>query len=168
MNKTIVVINGSGKVGKDTFVHLIRKHCNDYVMNYSSVNKVKMIAREAGWDGKKTEKDRKFLSDLKLLTSEYNDMPYNDMTEVINIFKQNDYPFLFLHIREPEEIQRFVDDFGAKTLLITNKNVKQIESNMADANVQNFKYDFIIDNSGTYEEFEQKAINFIKEVNNEK
>lgn len=165
MNKIIVVINGSGKVGKDTFVHLIRKHCNDYIMNYSSVNKVKMIAKEAGWNGKKTEKDRKFLSDLKLLTSEYNDMPYNDIAEVINVFKQNGCPFLFLHIREPQEIQRLVNDFGAKTLLITNNNVKQIESNMADANVQNFKYDFTIDNSGTFEDLEEKAVNFIKEVN---
>jgi len=134
-------------------------------MNYSSVNKVKMIAKSAGWDGGKTEKDRKFLSDLKVLTSEYNDMPYNDITEIINVFKQNNCQFLFLHIREPQEIQRLVNDFGSKTLLITNKNVKQIKSNMADANVQNFKYDFIIDNSGTLKELEQKAVKFIKEVN---
>lgn len=124
-----------------------------------------MIAKSAGWDGGKTEKDRKFLSDLKVLTSEYNDMPYNDITEIINVFKQNNCQFLFLHIREPQEIQRLVNDFGSKTLLITNKNVKQIKSNMADANVQNFKYDFIIDNSGTLKELEQKAVKFIKEVN---
>jgi hypothetical protein len=136
-------------------------------MNYSSVNKVKMIAKEAGWNGGKTEKDRKFLSDLKLLTSEYNDMPYNDMVEVINVFKQNNCQFLFLHIREPQEIQRLVNDFRAKTLLITNNNVNKINSNMADANVLNFKYDYTIDNSGTFEELEQKAVKFIKELNNE-
>lgn len=168
MNKTIIVINGSGSWGKDTFVHLIKKHCEYQVMNYSSVNKVKTIAKMGGWDGGKTEKDRKLLSDLKLLFSNYNDMPYKDVSEVINIFKQNSCPFLFLHIREPEEIQRFVDDFGAKTLLISNKNVKQIESNMADANVLNFKYDFVIDNSGTFEDLEDKAIKFIKEMNEHK
>ena len=134
-------------------------------MNYSSVNRVKMIAKEGGWEGGKTEKDRKFLSDLKILFSDYNDMPYNDVTEVINLFKNNKTSkILFLHVREPKEIQRFVNDFNAKTLLLTNDRVKIIKSNMADANVLNFKYDYIIDNSGTFEELEQKAIEFIKKV----
>lgn len=133
-------------------------------MNYSSVDKIKKIAKIIGWNGGKTEKDRKFLSDLKILTSNYNDMSYNDMKNVINVFKHNNASLLFLHIREPTEIQRVVNDFKAKTLLITNNNIKQIKSNMADANVLNYKYDYVIDNSGTLKELEQKAIKFISEV----
>ena len=67
MNKQVFIINGSGGVGKDTFVELVSKVFNLSVMNFSSVDKVKEIARIIGWTGGKTEKDRKFLSDLKLL-----------------------------------------------------------------------------------------------------
>ena len=66
--KEIVVINGSGGVGKDTFVQF----CNEYtpIMNISSVDKVKEAAKVlAGWNGEKDEKSRKFLSDLKELNT---------------------------------------------------------------------------------------------------
>lgn len=72
LNKQIFIINGSGGVGKDTFVKFISDELNDImkkfhtVVNFSSVDKVKDITREIGWNGKKTEKDRKFLLILKL------------------------------------------------------------------------------------------------------
>ena len=84
MNKQVFIINGSGGVGKDTFVDLVDhnlSHKYRYLtMNFSSVDKVKKVAEIIGWDVySKTEKDRKFLSDLKLLCTEYNDMPFNDI-----------------------------------------------------------------------------------------
>jgi len=164
LKKNIIIINGSGGCGKDTFVKLIQKHSDTIVMNYSSVNKVKMIAKMAGWNGSKLERDRKFLSDLKLLTSEYNDMPYNDVAEVINLFKQNDCEYLFLHIREPLEIQKIAKNFNAITLLIKNKNIKTIDSNMADAYVDNYFYDFEINNDDNIEVFEQKAVEFMDSI----
>lgn len=78
MEKQIVIINGTGGSGKDTFVQFCSKY--NKVMNFSSIDKVKEIARLIGWDGKKTEKDRKFLSDLKKLTTEYNDMAFNSIS----------------------------------------------------------------------------------------
>ena len=63
MNKNIIVINGTGGSGKDTFVEYVSKYAKVY--NFSSVDKVKEIAKLIGWTGTKTDKDRKFLSDLK-------------------------------------------------------------------------------------------------------
>ena len=68
---------------------------------------------------------------------------------------------LFLHIREPKEIQRVKEAFNAITLFIKNDNVADITSNMADANVKNYDYDVIIDNSGSLEELAYKAKEFI-------
>lgn len=123
MNKQIFIINGSGGVGKDTFVDLVSIELNDImkrfhtVINFSSVDKLKQIAKEIGWNGEKTEKDRKFLSDLKELTSQYCDMSFQSMTEKVNEFMSDENSiFLFLHIREPEEIARAVKEFGAKTI----------------------------------------------------
>lgn len=171
MDKRIFIINGSGGVGKDTFVELVSTELNDMlkkfhtVINFSSVDRVKEIAREIGWKGEKSEKDRKFLSDLKILTSEYCDMPFESMkNKVTEFIKDDESKFLFLHIREPEEITRAVKEFGAKTVLIIRNSVKHIISNMADENVFNYNYDFVIDNSGTKEELNSKAKDFVQEV----
>lgn len=171
MDKQVFVINGSGGVGKDTFVDLVTIELNNImkrfytVINFSSVDKVKQIAKEIGWNGKKTEKDRRFLSDLKILTSKYCDMPFQSMKEKFNEFQSNnDSVFLFLHIREPEEIVRSVKTFNAKTILIRRNSVKHITSNMADENVFNYNYDFVIDNDGTIKELKDKAKEFIKKV----
>ena len=67
-SKQIVIINGTGGCGKDTFVSFVSKYKRVY--NFSSIDKVKEIAKLIGWNGGKTDKDRKFLSDLKKLTTE--------------------------------------------------------------------------------------------------
>lgn len=162
MNKQIFIINGSGGVGKDTFVELVSQLIP--VVNFSSVDKVKEIAIQIGWDGKsKTEKDRKFLSDLKLLTGSYCDMPFQSMKEIVNKFNEDKRDnVLFLHIREPEEIKRAVEEFHAKTILVKRENIKQITSNMADANVYNYDYDYIISNNGTIEDLKEIVNIFVK------
>ena len=138
LDKHIFIINGSGGVGKDTFVELVSSELNDRlkrfhtVVNFSSVDRIKEIAREIGWDGKKKEKDRKFLSDLKILCSNYCDMPFQSMrNKVLDFIKDETSKVLFLHIREPVEIARAVKEFGAKTILIV-RPIKQILSNIAD------------------------------------
>lgn len=159
MAKQIFIINGSGGCGKDTFVSLVNKYIS--TKNFSSVDKVKEIAKIIGWDGGKTEKDRKFLSDLKLLCTEYNDMPLSSMKECVEDFYNENFNILFLHIREPQEIKKAKEVFQAKTVLIKRDSIKHITSNMADANVYNYDYDIIIDNDGTLLDFEMKAKDFI-------
>lgn len=159
--KQIIVINGTGGCGKDTFVDFCSKYISVY--NFSSIDKVKEIAKMIGWTGKKTEKDRKFLSDLKKLTTNYNDMAFNSIKEAIAKFYNSDNEVMFIHIREPEEIKRVVDLYNAITLLIKRVNQEKITSNYSDFSVDNYDYDYIIENT-TLEEYENKAKKFIKEL----
>lgn len=160
--KKIFIINGSGGVGKDTFVNLVSKRVK--TMNVSSVDKVKEIAKLIGWDGiSKTEKDRKFLSDLKLLTTKYCDMPFQYMKQKVEEFNNSEYDCLFLHIREPEEIRKTAKQFNAKTMLVIRESVAPIISNMADANVYNYEYDFEVINNGSLENLDYIAEYFVKE-----
>ena len=161
INKEIVVINGTGGSGKDTFVEFCMKYAK--VKNFSSIDKVKEIATLIGWNGKKREKDRKFLSDLKKLTTEYNNMPFNSIKDAIDEFNNSDNEILFIHIREPEEIKKVVDAFGAKTLLVKRVGLANIESNYSDANVENYPYDYVIENN-TLERLDNSALNFVKKV----
>lgn len=161
MGKQLVVINGTGGSGKDTFVEFASKY--EKILNFSSVDKVKEIAKIIGWEGGKSEKDRKFLSDLKKLTTEYNDMAFNSLKAAVEGFENSDDEIMFIHIREPEEIQRAVSNFGAKTLLIKRTGLENISSNYSDASVDNYNYDFVIENS-TLENLENKAEEFVKKI----
>lgn len=158
MDKQVFVINGSGGVGKDTFISFVDHRAT--VINFSSVDKVKEVARFIGWNGGKTDKDRKFLSDLKSLCTNYNDMPFNSMREKYEDFLKNNAHFLFLHIREPEEIERAKKEFNAKTILVKRNSIKHISSNESDNNVYNYNYNVVINNDGDVDELKDKAICF--------
>lgn len=160
--KEIIIINGSGGVGKDTFVEFCQKYCK--VKNISSVDKVKEAARVlTGWDGTKDEKSRKLLVDLKQLGIEYNDAPFKYIVESAKEFRESeDEELMFVHIREISEIEKVRVAAKAKTLLVTNKNVPLITSNESDKNVMNYQYDLYIRNDGTLEELDEKAKDFVE------
>lgn len=160
--KQIFITNGMARSGKDTFA----EYLNYFVptLKYSSIDKVKDIAKQCGWDGTKDEKSRKFLSDLKVLTSQFNDMPFQAIKTVVEQFKEDkEKRILLIDIREPEEIEKIKKTFNAKTILIKRDSVKNITSNMADANVFNYKYDYVIENNNTLDEFYWTVYNFAKE-----
>ena len=161
-DKMIFVVNGKPRAGKDTFAQILNEYMDVY--KYSSVTKVKEIAKQCGWTGAKEEKDRKFLHELKMLTSSYSDMSYNDVMEEIDKFKKGelDADIFVVDVREPEEIDRLVKATKAFTIFIENNRVPSITSNAADANVENYKYDFVIQNNGTLEDFEGNIKLFIE------
>lgn len=163
MNKLIFIVNGSGGVGKDTFAEFLDEFVP--VFKYSSVTKVKDIAKECGWTGGKTEKDRKFLSDLKLLTAAYSDMPFTDVTKAVDRFRRHmpHKHVMLIDIREPAEIERAKRTFGARTILIQSNRVAPITSNMADANVNKYEYDFVFGNHGSLEDFRELVEQFANE-----
>ena len=165
MNKQVFIINGSGGVGKDTFISLLDYRAT--VINFSSVDKVKEVAKVIGWNGDKTDKGRKLLHDLKILCADYNDMPFNSMKDKYKDFLKGSAHFLFLHIREPEEIERAKNEFSAKTILVKRNSVKHITSNSSDNNVYNYDYDIVINNDGDIEELTNKAIRFVTDFFND-
>ena len=161
-DKMIFIVNGKPRAGKDTFAQILNEYMDVY--KYSSVTKVKEIAKQCGWTGAKEEKDRKFLHELKMLTSAYSDMSYNDVIEEIDKFKKGelDADIFVVDVREPEDIDRLVKATKAFTIFIENNRVPSITSNAADANVENYKYDFVIKNNGTLEDFEYNIKLFIE------
>ena len=162
--KKIYVLNGVGTSGKGTWVEFIGKYIPTY--KYSIVDLPKEAAKVLGWDGGKTEKDRKFLSDIMDLSTEYNDSPFRDVLSVVTDFKNNliEDEVLFIDMRDPKDIARAVETFGAETILIRNPSVEKIESNHADANVENYNYDYIIENDGTLEQLRAMAKFFVREI----
>lgn len=166
MSKKVFIINGSGGVGKDTFCEYVGHYAKVKVI--SSIDLVKDYASKMGWNGSKTPRDRKFLSDLKDLLTKYNDYPFRDICQKVLWFKEDDNEFLFIHIREPEEIDRAKREFNAHTILMVNDNVKGIYSNHADARVLEYNYDIVVNNSGTLKDLEIIAKDFVEKWRNKR
>lgn len=164
----ILIVNGSGGVGKDTICDILSKHINTRV--FSSITPIKEIAKEIGWCGEKTPEARKMLSDLKDICTEYSNLPFRYMCECLFMTEANE-PDIYLvvfHIREPEEIAKFIDyakktEHICKTLLIKSSRTMENYGNHADDNVENFNYDMVYQNDGTLENLESDFMEFWRE-----
>lgn len=159
MNKKIIIINGAPCSGKDTFVSLFSKHFK--TMNWSTIDPIKAIALSCGWNGEKTPEARKLLSDLKRILNEFNDFSYKETKAAIQKFNESDCDYLFIHIREPEEIKRIQTDFNADTLFVSRDEAEgNAFSNESDKNVHCFTYNYCVKNNGTLNDLERMAIRF--------
>lgn len=170
----VVIINGCGGSGKDEFVKQCRKHYPN-TQNYSTVDNVKLVAQRMGWHNDKSERGRRFLSDLKELWDNYNhgatSSTFNAAKFYLEYMQDLELDtIIFIHCREPEKIdelkQMFKDNcnIDAETLLVTNCRIKPIESNHSDRDVQNYKYDWYIENDGDVKELSEKAEKFVKKL----
>lgn len=169
----IVIVNGRGGAGKTSFEKMVIEIAaarNKTVKIVSTIDYVKTCAKEMGWDGGKTKEDRRFLSDLKDALTRWKDKPYQQVKKLLEKAEHESVDMIFVDCREPEEIQRFVDEFGALTLLVQRGEFIQIIGNHADDNVLNYQYDITIDNSRGLHELMQEATifveTFIEEENN--
>lgn len=166
MNKTkVIVINGNGCSGKDTFVDFCLE-INPNIHRISTVDFVKHLASLCGWDGTKTPENRKFLSDLKDLLEGWDNVPNKIVENYIEYLDDAETPqILFIHAREPNNIQYYKDKYNATAILILNDNVEQVTSNHADMGVYDFAYDYIIDNNGDLEQLKESAKTFMEALN---
>lgn len=165
MNKLVIVINGSGGVGKDTICGIVAKHYK--TMNVSSIDPIKSIAYENGWKGEKSAKARKFLAGLKQVFIDYNDLPQKYLANRCRDFWESDREILFVHIREPREIAKFKKKCGGSciTLLIRGRDsAKKSWNNAADDDVENYDYDFCYENNKRFGDLERDFLKFFEQI----
>jgi len=147
--KIVIILNGYPRSGKDSFAKFIGQALLDKGVQtdiVSSVCNVKDAAKILGWDGEKTEANRKALSDLKDLSTKYWEGPFNLMSNCVMKMKEN-HCFVFM-IREPEEIEKFVARFPQSVSVFMKRDEAKIDClNHADQNVENYIYDYYIYNN---------------------
>ena len=171
----IIVINGQGGCGKDSFV----SYCgyeDEGIYSFSMVDGVKCAAEQLGWLGGKELADRKFLSDLKDLSAEYSDYPFrsvlNSVMSAIQRYKwysnsKNEF-ICFIHARELDDIDRWVYDYGARALIIRRPEIEGTYGNHADDDVFEVEYDYEIWNDGDLYLLKDRAEKFIAQIREEK
>ena len=163
MEKAIFIINGSGGAGKDTVCEMAAAilPCR----SVSSITPIVEIARFAGWDGEKTKEARRLLSRLKEAFTEFNDLSFRYCMQQADAFLEGEERLLFIHVREPEEIDRLKRAIGprCRTLLVRRTGVSGVPyGNRSDDNVENYQYDAVIENNSSLEELQAQVENFLR------
>ncbi|MCL2579791.1 MAG: hypothetical protein FWE32_07125 [Oscillospiraceae bacterium] len=164
MQKIVIVINGQGGVGKDAICEIVARRYR--AENVSSIDPIKAIARQHGWQGEKDPKARKFLADLKQAFIAYNDLPGRYLADKYAAFVANPAgQILFVHIREADQIDAFKRSVSEKcvTLLVKGKNSETF-GNAADDAAGDYTYDYCYPNTGRLEDLEADALRFFGEL----
>lgn len=169
----VIVVNGAPGSGKDTFCNF----CCNYLAYYgnhgsviSTVDLVKKLAKEAGWNGEKDLHSRKGLSDLKDVLTQWLDAPWRDVHQRMSNIKEMwwpaaDYSFYFIMVREPKEIERYEREDNAISVFIQNDAAEaQMSLNHADSDVRKHHYHCYIENNGTLGQLEYAAVEFINSL----
>jgi len=133
----VVIVNGRPGCGKTTFENICQGILgSQYCKSRSSIDKIKEIAKAGGWQGSKEPKDRKLLSDLKRVFTEYNDLPTLDIIKFLSSWESNLESFyvggmphiLFVDVREPKNIAKLKEILNATTLLIRRPGDDDIDT----------------------------------------
>lgn len=158
----VVIVNGKPGCGKSTFEDMCAEILGyAYCKQRSTIDIIKEIAKTGGWKGEKDLKTRKFLSDLKQLFTEYNDLPSKDVMKYLDDWEYelarynvgNNPHILFVDDREPKHIDKLKKELNAITLLIRRPGDEDMEtSNDSDEFVFNYEYDYTILNEGDLDE----------------
>lgn len=184
--KMVIIINGKGSCGKDTLIEELMKMNLYTIRNVSSIDPVKEAFMKTGlWDGEKTPEARKCLSDLKKTFGEYCSLSHKYLIDELTSFMKSDDDIMFVHIREEEEIVKFIGvikyinyglqdvldrsssiiGFRCKSLLVKSSRTEDVcYENESDDNVNDYDYDFVFENVDGIEESVNKFSELIQAI----
>ena len=182
----VVIINGKPQSGKDTFCKYAQGYCDDdesaNTLIISSVDPLKEMLTQLGWDGTKTDKIRDMLMDMKQLWVQNQDGPtmflFNNILEFHKACTGEDN-IVFVHIREPEEIKKLVNaltgfesmGIDVISLLVIRKGEEDIPNQPAEtrrsddeALINSYKYDVTINNDEDLIKLQELAAEFVDKL----
>lgn len=182
----VVIINGKPQSGKDTFCKYAQGYCDDdesaNTLIISSVDPLKEMLTQLGWDGTKTDKIRDMLMDMKQLWVQNQDGPtmflFNNILEFHKACTGEDN-IVFVHIREPEEIKKLVNaltgfesmGIDVISLLVIRKGGEDtpnqpVETRRSDdeALINSYEYDVTINNDEDLIKLQELAAEFVDKL----
>lgn len=182
----VVIINGKPQSGKDTFCKYAQGYCDDgesaNTLIISSVDPLKEMLTQLGWDGTKTDKIRDILMNMKQLWIQNQDGPtmflFNNILEFHKTCTGEDN-IVFVHIREPEEIKKLVNaltgfesmGIDVISLLVIRKGGEDTpnqhaETRMSDdeALINSYEYDVTINNDEDLIKLQELAAEFVDKL----
>lgn len=182
----VVIINGKPLSGKDTLCDIAIEYCNDdksaNAIKISSVDPLKQMLMQLGWDGTKDDVIRDVLMNMKQIWVGAQNGPtmflFNNILEFHKMYNGEDN-IVFVHIRESEEIEKLVNaltgfesmGIDVISLLVIRKggedapnHAEAVRRGDDEALINSYKYDKIMYNDGTLLEWHDKTMKFVDEL----
>ena len=182
----VVIINGKPQSGKDTFCKYAQGYCDDdesaNTLIISSVDPLKEMLTQLGWDGTKMDKIRDMLMDMKRLWVQNQDGPtmflFNNILEFHKACTGEDN-IVFVHIREPEEIKKLVNaltgfesmGIDVISLLVIREGGEDTPNQPAEtrrsddeALINSYEYDVTINNDEDLIKLQELAAEFVDKL----
>lgn len=108
------------------------------------------------------------MHELKKLSLVY-DHPMNYVKEVIFFYQSlvtpsHEVMYILIDSREPEEIIRFKKELLNCITVFVDRDVEGFKGNSSDANVDNYEYDFIINNNGNIENLIREIFDVVDKI----
>lgn len=171
--KTLILLSGKAGSGKDTFYSILNKHIS--CSRYALADPIKTIAKSMfDWNGEKDEKGRKLLIDIgQYLGCEKDDIDENIKNKLDKVFSRDmliwpktinlkimpsrkTFSIItdWRMIKELEYFKIFFDKIY--TIRINRDTHINVNDFKTESELDDFNFDFIIDNNGTIDDFEEK------------
>lgn len=176
----IIMICGKARSGKDTLADFLIKNlehnkpCKVQIGQYIKYYAMKYF----GWDGEEETKPRDLLIHLgtDIIRNKINpNFHINRLIEDLEVLSYFYDTFIVSDVRFPVEIEKVKEKYDNVTTIKIERESEELnesqKNNITETALDNFNgYDFIINNNGTLEELETKALNILKEagVNSER
>lgn len=169
----VFVINGKPGAGKDAFINAIKSNkFGTYIWNISSIDPVKKACEVLMPNGDKADPNfRDLLASIKRLWVDYNDGPTkyleNKILSIRDEAMDTGMHWIFVHIREPEEIDKLCSRLIKHTIpyktIYVQRDVEVKSTNDADNSTGMHVYDITIVNDRGIGNLVDVARDFIKE-----
>ena len=169
----IIMIGGKARSGKDTFASFLANNMNSKVCILQISSYIKYYAiKYFGWDGEEETKPRDLLNKIgtEIIRDKIDpDFHINRLIEDIKVLSYFYDTCIVSDVRFPSEIEKVKNEFSScvSVKLVRDSSVlTELQKNhVSETALDDYdKFDFIIDNNGTLEELEEKAILLLKEI----
>lgn len=164
MNRFDIIINGMAESGKDTFIKLFEEVHPGKVFNFSSVDIFRDFPYFFGWNGIKDNSYRNCLHYLKKASTYIDDFPTKYLLQKRKANWDTGGVY-FYHIREEEEIKKFIGQAGFDVItLLLKRDKTTLADNPADNNVLSYSYDYTISNNGSIDDLRHEVRSFYRSI----
>lgn len=171
MNRTVIIVNGLPRAGKDSTIDFMRGHLREARIqagSFSSIDPVRAMLTGLGIDlSAKTPADRKLMAEVGDSLQEHGQWRTNwSVMNALDFFGDNESGVFFIHMREPALIamvRKRLESLEIKvlTVLVLSNRAEMITNNRADAGVLNGRYNERITNDGTLEDLESATFKLL-------
>lgn len=165
--KTVVIVNGPPRSGKDTTIEIMCRHLNARGVltdSFSSIDPVRGMLTGAGFDlSAKTHSDRALLAEVGASVEKHSHWRSRwcvDMTDKLFARAGTGDAVMFLQIREKAIIEHTIYSLVGRRvhkLLVKSMRAETVTSNAADRDVLQTAYDAKIHNDGSLLELERSC-----------